>query len=147
MIRRAIINTFVALSVISLAGCATQVGKPDSCLSEHKEGLKEGKYINPKTCTDSAGRTPDDPYYGGDSDFGTAGGKGVSYAVSNAWSNSSRGGMAGLNPMPGAGKYIPGTSTYIPIYLDNYNGPGDVQADILGLAPGKQRDLIINQNR
>ena len=125
----------------------------------------DGGYNNPFTGTDSAGRTPDDPYYGGDSDFGTYGGEGFGYGTSNAWTNWGReaagalpgmwgtagqvfGDAAmGLNPMPGAGNYIPGTDTYIQEYNANYVGPGDVTTDMYGLGVGEQRDMMIEQGR
>jgi len=77
-------------------------------------------------------------------DFGTYGGGGLSsdYGLSNSWSQWGReaAGMLpgmwgtagqmfgdaamGLNPMPGAGNYIPGTDTYMQDYNVNYEGPG-----------------------
>ena len=122
----------------------------------------DGGYTNPFTGTDAAGRTPDDAYYGGLSDYGTAGND-LSYSASNAWTNWGRplagilpgslftqtfgDAYVGLNPMPGAGNYIPGTDTYIPEYLSNFSGPGDVVADLYGLSEGEQRDMIIDTER
>lgn len=122
-----------------------------------------GGYTNPFTGTDSAGRTQDDPYYGGDSDYGTAGGEGFGYSTSNAWTNYGRDvagflpgsmftqpigdAMMGLSPVPFAGNYVPGTDTYIPEYLTNYVGPGDVTTDVWGLGTGEQRDMMIEQGR
>ena len=125
----------------------------------------DGGYNNPFTGTDSAGRTPDDPYYGGLSDFGTYGGEGFGYGASNAWTNWGRDAIGmlpgmwgtvgqvfgdsayGINPMPGAGNYIPGTDTYIQEYNQNYVGPGDVTTDMWGLGVGEQRDMMIEQGR
>ena len=127
----------------------------------------DGGYSNPFTGSDSAGRSQDDPYYGGDSDFGTYGGGGLSsdYGLSNSWSQWGRdaAGMLpgvwgtagqmfgdaamGLNPMPGAGNYIPGTDTYMQDYNVNYEGPGDVTTDMYGLGVSEQRDMLIDQGR
>lgn len=127
----------------------------------------DGSYSNPFTGSDSAGRSQDDPYYGGDSDFGTYGGGGLSsdYGLSNSWSQWGReaAGMLpgmwgtagqmfgdaamGLNPMPGAGNYIPGTDTYMQDYNVNYEGPGDVTTDMYGLGVSEQRDMLIDQGR
>jgi|SaaInlStandDraft_6_1057023.scaffolds.fasta_scaffold43121_2 hypothetical protein len=132
-----------------LSSCVAQPSKTYPYLSEHTAALKDGKYINPITGTDSAGRAPDDPYYGGDSDYGTAGGSGPSYAVYNNYFNKNRdlqGGIEiGINPSSFAGSYTPDTGTYIPLFLDNYVGPGDALADMRGLVVGKQRDELIKQ--
>jgi hypothetical protein len=132
-----------------LTSCTTQPNKPYPYLIEHTEALKDGRYINPVTGVDSSGRMPDDPYYGGDSDFGTAGGSGPSYADYNHYFNQSkslRGGVdMGINPSPFAGQYTPNTGAYVPLYLDSYIGPGDSLADMRGLDVGKQRDELIQQ--
>ncbi len=139
----------LALLALFLSGCATQADKSYPYLTEHTEALKDGRYVDPRTGVDSAGRLPNDPYYGGDSDYGTAGGSGPSYATYNSYFNqgkSSRDGVdIGINPSPFAGKYTPDTGTYVPLYLDNYNGPGDSTADMRGLGVGKQRDELIQQ--
>jgi len=120
----------------------------------------DGGYTNPFTGTDSAGRTPDDPYYGGLSDVGTADPNNWSYGNVNDyynWGGDVLGGMFGpivgafgdaafgINPTPGAGNYIPGTDTYIPTYLENFEGAGEKVTDLYDIGTGDQRDMLIEQ--
>ena len=120
----------------------------------------DGGYNNPFTGADSAGRTPDDPYYGGLSDVGTADPNNWSYGNVNDYYNwggevvsglfGPIGGAIGdaafgINPTPGAGNYIPGTDTYIPTYLENFEGAGEKITDLYGIGTGEQRDQLIEQ--
>ena len=120
----------------------------------------DGGYTNPFTGTDSAGRTPDDPYYGGLSDVGTADPNNWTYGNVNDyynWGGDVLGGLFGpiagafgdaafgINPIPGAGNYIPGTDTYIPTYLENFEGAGEKITDLYGIGTSEQRDMLIDQ--
>jgi len=121
----------------------------------------DGGYNNPFTGTDSAGRTPDDPYYGGLSDTGTTDPNQWSYgnvADYYNWGSNVAGSLFGpiggafadasfgINPMPGAGNYIPGTDIYNPTYLSNFEGSGEKLTDLYDIPVGEQRDMLIEQD-
>jgi hypothetical protein len=69
--KKAVIVLLTMLLFIFSTGCTTQSNKPYPYLSEC---IESQMYIHPITGVDAAGRAPDDPYYGGLSDWGTSGG-------------------------------------------------------------------------